>query len=91
MTFVLPSFGSSVISAAPASGGGGSAWNGNTYSVDFDGTNDYMDVGHSGTLGSFSLWFKPDSTITTSTGGQYLLNFTTSSSSFSNVGLGSSM
>tara|TARA_Y100001951_G_C11259779_1_gene251780 strand:+ start:432 stop:1208 length:777 start_codon:yes stop_codon:yes gene_type:complete len=61
MTFVLPSFGSSVISAAPASGGGGGAWNGNTYSLDLDGTNDYMDCGNvndldSATAFSMSLW-----------------------------------
>jgi hypothetical protein len=40
MTFILPSFGASAISAVPG-GGGASAWNGNTYSVDFDGTNDH--------------------------------------------------
>ena len=67
MTFVLPSFGSSVISAAPASGGG-SAWNGNTYSVEFDGTDDHMDCSstfYSIWSGSFtiSLWLKTPSSF----------------------------
>ena len=64
MTFILPSFGASAISAVPASGGGGGGFS-NTYSVDFDGTNDYVDVGNvtqinSATNLSVSLWFKLD-------------------------------
>jgi hypothetical protein len=43
MTFILPSFGASAISAVPGGGGGGAL--SNTYSVDFDGTNDYVDTG----------------------------------------------
>ena len=39
MTFVLPSIGGGII-ASPTSAP--PAWNGNTYSVDFDGTDDYM-------------------------------------------------
>jgi len=44
MTFILPSFGASAISAVP---GGGAAAPFNEYSVDFDGTNDYVDVASS--------------------------------------------
>lgn len=67
MTFILPSFGASAISAVPGGGGGGaSAWNGNTYSVEFDGTDDYMDTGSTfqstfQSSFSFSLWVKLDS------------------------------
>jgi hypothetical protein len=58
MTFILPSFGASAISAVPASGGGGGGFN--TYSVDFDGTNDYVGVASDPGLDvySTSLWFK---------------------------------
>tara|TARA_R100000808_G_C2143353_1_gene151131 strand:- start:1358 stop:2422 length:1065 start_codon:yes stop_codon:yes gene_type:complete len=59
-------------------------------SIDFDGTNDYMDIGSSGDMGSWSLWFKPDSTITTGTTGQYLLSFSANGSVYGNLGLGSS-
>ncbi len=41
MTFILPSFGASAIAAVPGSGGGGGAWNGNTYSLDLDGVNEH--------------------------------------------------
>jgi len=55
MTFILPSFGASAISAVP--GGGGFT---NTYSLDFDGTDDYLDTGT-----SFSSTFQSDYTIST--------------------------
>lgn len=64
MTFILPSFGASAIATVPGGGGGG--WNGNTWGVDFDGTNDFMEI-PTGTfdLGTsnwaFSFWFKFDS------------------------------
>jgi len=60
-----------------------------TLSADLDGSNMYLDIGSSGDMGSFSLWFKSDSTITTSTTGQYLLSFTANSNVFGNLGLGS--
>jgi len=41
MTFILPSFGASAISAVPGGGGGGGSFS-NTYSLDFDGTDDYV-------------------------------------------------
>ena len=72
----------STSSGRPGGGGGGLV---NNYSVDFDGTDDYMDIGSSGDMGSFSLWFKPDSTITTSTTGQYLLSFSANASLFGNL------
>jgi len=57
MTFILPTFGASSI--AHASSGGGAAWSGNTYSVDYDGTDDYMAVTQTdlaqATM-SFSAW-----------------------------------
>ena len=62
----------------------------NELSADLDGINDYLDIGSSGDMGSFSLWFKPDSTITTSTTAQYLLSFSANGSIYGNLGLGSS-
>jgi len=58
MTFILPSFGASAISAVP--GGGGGAGLSNTYSVSFDGTNDSVDAVSNPNLDvySASLWFK---------------------------------
>lgn len=66
MTFILPSFGASAIAAVPGGGGGG-GWNGNAYSVDFDGSNDYMDAGNVTALNSvanasFSFWYKTSGT-----------------------------
>jgi hypothetical protein len=63
MTFILPSFGASAISAVPSGGGGSFS---NTYSVSFDGTNDYIDIGGSYDLGTFSAWFKPDNVLSAS-------------------------
>lgn len=68
MTFILPSIGSGII-ASPTSAP--AAWNGNTYSVDFDGTNDWMAIpdadifalgNGSGTDNAFSIsgWFNAD-------------------------------
>ena len=66
MTFILPSFGASAISAVPASGGGGGSWSGNTYSVDFDGTDDYLSLGNLGSagrsLGAMLMWVNVTST-----------------------------
>jgi len=61
MTFILPSFGASAISAVPASGGGG-GWSGNTYSLSQDGSDDYISlasaVSFSGAC-TLSAWIKP--------------------------------
>ena len=64
MTFILPSFGASAISAVP--GGGGFS---NSFSLDFDGTDDYLDPGTN--FGStfqsdytISNWFKRNETAT---------------------------
>ena len=62
MTFILPSFGASAISTVPGGGGGF-----NTYSVDFDGTNDYMDAGNVTAINSvanasYSFWYKTSAT-----------------------------
>ena len=64
MTFILPSFGASAISAVPGGGGGGTFTN--TYSVDFDGSNDYMAVTGItlSTAKTVSFWIKLDSTAT---------------------------
>jgi hypothetical protein len=65
MTFILPSFGASAISAVPGGGGGFP----NTYSLDFDGTDDYvstgLDVGGASAL-TVSAWVKHDDLTATS-------------------------
>ncbi len=63
MTFILPSFGASAISAisaVPASGGGGGALT-NTYSLSLDGTDDYARLTGMTLSGAFtaSFWFNP--------------------------------
>lgn len=78
---------SATSSGAPT--GGGAAPFENALSAHFDGSDDYLQIGSSGDMGSFSLWFKTDSTITTGTTGQYLISFTANSSAFGNLGLGS--
>ena len=69
MTFILPSFGASAISAVPASGGGSSGWSGNTYSVDLDGTDDYIALGNSSALApsniTVSAWIKVSGSVNT--------------------------
>ena len=47
----------------------------NVYSMDFDGVNDYFAATYSGDVYACSIWFKPDTTITTSTLVQYLISF----------------
>lgn len=64
MTFILPSFGASAISAVPGGGGGGALTN--TYSVEFDGTDDYIQLPNGvlstlqGTAWSISAWYNLD-------------------------------
>lgn len=60
MTFILPSFGASAISAVPGGGGGGGAFS-NTYSLSLDGLDDYAEVTGLGLSGatSFSMWINP--------------------------------
>jgi len=63
MTFVLPSIGSGII-ASPTSAPAAAF---NTYSVDLDGTNDYVNAVSPSALSNveaISVWFKPDSAIT---------------------------
>jgi hypothetical protein len=48
----------------------------NQYSVDLDGTNNYIDVGGSYDLGTFSAWFKPDSTLTATSSAAAMASFT---------------
>jgi len=60
MTFILPSFGASAIAAVPSSGSLT-----NDFSVEFEGSDEYMDTGSSfaSTFGSdftISCWFKRD-------------------------------
>lgn len=47
----------------------------NTYSVDFDGTDDYVDVNSSGDLGTVSIWFKPTTTTSSVSVDRSLLGF----------------
>ncbi len=60
MTFILPSFGASTISAVSAGGGGGGGGGSysNSHSLDFDGTNDYArsDSTFAGSQISVSVW-----------------------------------
>jgi len=67
--------GKSATSSGRAAGGGGGALV-NQFSVDFDGTNDSMAIGSSYDLGCLSLWFKSDSTITTSSAPKAIVGFT---------------
>jgi len=69
MPICLPSFAGAV---APASG---SAFQ-NDNSVSFDGTNDYILMNSSYDLGTLSLWFKSDATITKTSSMQALVGFT---------------
>jgi hypothetical protein len=63
MTFILPSFGASAISAVPGGGGGGGGAFTNTYSLEFDGTDDVMQTGVAyATTWSASVWIKPNHT-----------------------------
>ena len=65
MSIILPSF-AGIVGPSGASGGGGASYS-NTYSVDFDGTNDYMDAGNITVLNSvanasYSFWYKTSAT-----------------------------
>jgi hypothetical protein len=63
MTFILPSFGASAISAVPGGGGGSFS---NDYSLSFDGTDDYAQVTGLSLSGatSFSLWWNAQQATT---------------------------
>ena len=63
MTFILPSFGASAISAVPGGGGGALPSIANGYALSFDGTDDYVEVTGLGLSGatSFSVWFNSQS------------------------------
>jgi len=65
--------GKSATSSGRLPGGGGLS---NLYSVEFDGTDDYMAIGSSYDLGCLSLWFKSDATITKSSLTKALVGFT---------------
>lgn len=63
MTFILPSFGASAIAAVP--GGGGPAPITNTYSLNFDGTNDELYTNYTQVAGSaisVSFWMNVSDT-----------------------------
>jgi len=69
MTFILPSFGASAISAVPGGGGGGASFS-NGYALSFDGVDDYATTANSvlnfyNTGGSISAWIKPSSVTAT--------------------------
>ena len=48
----------------------------NTYSVDFDGTDDYVDINSSGDVGTISIWFKPATTTTSASAARTLIGLT---------------
>jgi len=75
MTFILPSFGASAISAVPGGGGGGaSGWSNNRYALDLDGLDDYVEVadsddfsfgdGSSNSAFSYSFWVRVERSST---------------------------
>ena len=77
--------GKSATSSGRAAGGGG-AWNGNTYSLDFDGTDDYMDCGAVSALNSttsftISMWLNFQHV----TGGVVMSAFTSGTSTSNRV------
>lgn len=47
----------------------------NTYSIDLDGTDDYVDVNSSGDLGTVSIWFKPTTTTSSTSVDRCLIGF----------------
>ena len=47
----------------------------NNYSLDFDGTDDYVEVGDVGSIKSLVFWFKPASEITSSSSARSLFAF----------------
>tara|TARA_R100001463_G_scaffold1227_1_gene5469 strand:+ start:790 stop:2655 length:1866 start_codon:yes stop_codon:yes gene_type:complete len=57
----------------------------NTSTLSFNGTSSYIASSYSGNVTALSLWFKPNSTITTSTSPQYIINF---GGAWNGVGLG---
>ena len=57
-----------------------------TKSVDFDGTDDYLEVGDVGTVKSMSFWFNPDNDITAATTKEQLFGF--NGSSYNGIRLG---
>ena len=48
----------------------------NTYSLDFDGTDDYVAIDSSGDVGTISIWFKPTTTTSQLTAARTLLGVT---------------
>jgi hypothetical protein len=70
MALILPSIGSGIIASptAPAAFP-------NTYSIDLDGTDDYVDVNSSGDLGTVSIWFKPTTTTSSTSIDRCLIGF----------------
>jgi hypothetical protein len=48
-----------------------------TKSMDFDGTDDYLQVGDVGSVKSMSFWFNPDNDITASSSSERLFGFST--------------
>ena len=71
--------GKSGTSSGRLPGGGGLN---NLYSVDFDGSDEYVEIDSSGTLGTIAFWFKPDNVISASSAHQIPIGFN------GNVGLG---
>lgn len=64
----------------------------NTYSADLDGTDDYIAVGSSGTVGTLSAWFKPDAALSASGRVGYLVGFNSTSgpygATYAGIGFG---
>ena len=75
MSIILPSFAGIVGPISSGGGGGGGSFT-NTYSLDLDGSDDYIDIGGSYDLGTFSAWFKPDNVLSASQSPYMIAGFT---------------
>ena len=61
MSIILPSF-AGIVGPSSSGGGGASAWNGNSYALSLDGTNDYITLASSVSFSgacTLSTWIKP--------------------------------
>ena len=57
----------------------------NAKAMSFNGTDQYVSASYSGNVQALSLWFKPNSAITTSSSPQYIINF---SGNWNGIGFG---
>ena len=70
MSIILPSF-AGIVGPISSGGGGVQDWNGNSYALSFDGTDDYMSLGNISSLSSASA-FTLSTWVKTSTTNKYI-------------------